>query len=76
MSILSSGPCHRCLWYKPMGQWRAPETCTWTHDDDEDSWDATCGGKFSFIADGPIENEYKHCPSCGKPIVVQQGEKG
>jgi hypothetical protein len=42
--------------------------CKWTLDTDEwngDSWDTTCGERFVFMNDGPLENRMRFCPYCG-----------
>lgn len=45
-----------------------PTTCTWTHDDDEGSWDAECGERWSITEGTPEENNFRFCPGCGKTI--------
>ena len=42
--------------------------CRWTAD--EDSWDASCGRKWSFLTDGPTENGVKFCHGCGRQVEV------
>ena len=43
--------------------------CTWAFSD-EGSWLAGCGKEFEFTNDGPKENGFKFCYSCGKPLEV------
>lgn len=43
-------------------------TCTWTHDDDEGSWDAECGERWVITNGTPEENNFRFCPGCGKTI--------
>ena len=45
-----------------------PATCTWTHDDDEGSWDAECGERWVITNGTPEENNFRFCPGCGKTI--------
>ncbi len=42
--------------------------CTWKHDDDEGSWDAECGERWSITEGTPEENNFRFCPGCGKTI--------
>ena len=44
------------------------ETCTWTHDDDEGSWDAECGERWSITEGTPEENNFRFCPGCGRTV--------
>ncbi len=43
------------------------DVCHWL--DDCEYWATDCGNAFSFIADGPKENQMNYCCYCGKPIV-------
>ena len=55
-----------------------PPACTWTHDDDEGSWDAECGERWSITEGTPEENNFRFCPGCGrqvKTICKIRGEK-
>jgi hypothetical protein len=49
---------------------KVAETCAWTHDESEYSWDSACGSKWGFVDGGPIENGMKFCHNCGKPLKV------
>ena len=44
--------------------------CRWTADEDSDSWDASCGRKWSFLTDGPTENGVTFCHGCGRQVEV------
>ena len=44
--------------------------CRWTADEDSDSWDASCGRKWSFLTDGPVENGVTFCHGCGRQVEV------
>ena len=55
-----------------------PPACTWTHDNDEGSWDAECGERWSITEGTPEENNFRFCPGCGrqvKTICKIRGEK-
>lgn len=41
--------------------------CGWTANGDG-LWDTGCGHVFEFIAEGPDENSFAHCPFCGQKI--------
>ena len=43
--------------------------CHWQQDD-EGAYDTGCDERFEFYCDGPIENGFRFCPYCGKPIEV------
>ena len=47
------------------------DTCTWTEDDEFDSylWDTECGETVVFEDGTPKENGYRHCHYCGKNII-------
>lgn len=45
-----------------------PPACTWTHDDDEGSWDADCGERWSITEGTPEENNFRFCPGCGRTV--------
>jgi hypothetical protein len=45
--------------------------CLWTQDD-EGNYDAACGNKFTFINEGPTENNFTYCPYCGRVIKEEQ----
>jgi hypothetical protein len=44
------------------------DKCTWGYDEWEDNWDTDCGNKFQLYDGGPIDNEFKFCCYCGKPV--------
>lgn len=48
-------------------------SCKWEYDDD-DFWEASCGDAFMFADAGPFENNFKFCPYCGKPLVVEENK--
>ena len=50
--------------------------CTWKHDLYHDVWDTSCGDSACFISDGPKDNNYRFCPYCGKPLVVEEKTDG
>jgi hypothetical protein len=48
------------------------ETCAWTPDTSYDGvWESECGVLYQFMADGPLENGFAFCHSCGRPLVVR-----
>lgn len=47
-------------------------TCEWTlEDDDNGTWQSSCGELWSFIEGGPKENRVSFCHNCGKPAIVR-----
>lgn len=46
--------------------------CRWDLDDIDGKWDTGCGEAHVFEIDGPVENNYKYCPYCGKRLAVQK----
>ena len=49
------------------------KVCQWTSTDDEDmpgTYDTSCGEIWSFVEGGPVENNYRFCHGCGKPVGV------
>lgn len=46
------------------------DTCKWTHDEPEYSWDSACGEKWSFIDGGPEDNRVRFCQGCGKSVEL------
>ena len=42
--------------------------CDWTWCDDDDGWSTSCDAGFIFNDGGPVDNDFKFCPYCGKPI--------
>lgn len=50
-----------------------PAPCKWTNDDpDYGVWDGTCGIAWSFIDDGPEENDCNYCPKCGGKLIIKE----
>ncbi len=47
----------------------AERTCEWEYDSQDEKWDSECGAAWVFTANGPIENDMKYCPVCGKLLV-------
>jgi PHP family Zn ribbon phosphoesterase len=52
------------------------EKCTWKINYKNDmyigeTWDTNCGNVFQFMEGGIEENNFKHCPYCGKTIQEQ-----
>lgn len=48
-----------------------PDTCTWKLDETawHTYWEPSCGDHpFEFNEGGPVENGFRYCPYCGKPI--------
>lgn len=45
---------------------RAAERCKWTENDEDDSFDAECGGKFTRDEHGSA----KYCACCGRLVEV------
>jgi hypothetical protein len=46
-----------------------PEQCQWREDEDG-QWHTACGHTFEFIDDGPEENGFNFCYSCGHPVAA------
>lgn len=46
--------------------------CIWTHDENEycDKWDSACGESWSFTEGGPVENNFRFCHGCGRPVSL------
>ena len=44
------------------------ETCEWV-DDGEGCHVSQCGKYFEFTEGGAVDNDFKFCPHCGKPLV-------
>lgn len=51
------------------------DECRWNNNEDECFWETACGTGFQFMNDGPKENDYRFCPSCGKPITLNPQTK-
>jgi len=49
---------------------RRDTPCVWTEDQDTDSWDTSCGKKWHYEYDGPVENGVKFCAGCGHPVKI------
>jgi|SRR3989339_234568 hypothetical protein len=52
------------------------DKCVWkiNHENDMyigETWDTNCGNVFQFMEGGIEENNFKHCPYCGKTIQEQ-----
>ena len=50
-----------------------PTGCLWSKDPDfemGDTYDSSCGEKWSFIDGGPSENRVSFCQGCGKPVKL------
>lgn len=41
--------------------------CVWNEDDDG-TWESTCGQSWQFIEGGPGENGVRYCHACGKAV--------
>ncbi len=52
------------------------KVCQWQHNSSEygDYYDTASGQAFAFEVEGPIENHYKFCPSCGKVLEILEPE--
>ena len=48
--------------------------CVWAVDVDSGAWDGACGAKWQFTDGGPVENDMRHCPQCGKRVATQHQE--
>ena len=46
------------------------DVCEWKYNNSEYYWESSCKHLHIFMSDGPEENEYKHCPYCGKKIKI------
>lgn len=46
----------RCSWWKDMADW------------DGNTWESDCGACWTFIDDGPAQNEMHFCPKCGRKL--------
>ncbi|MCA6430208.1 MAG: hypothetical protein IM613_12305 [Cytophagales bacterium] len=48
--------------------------CEWGIDEEElegDVYSTSCGQYFMFFEGNPLHNNYKFCPSCGKPVKLE-----
>jgi hypothetical protein len=54
----------------------AGQTCTWKPDsvgyEWGNCWESQCGLSWSFIDDGPAENNMNFCPFCGGRLVIAE----
>jgi hypothetical protein len=62
---------------RPTAEFSAQESkpCVWHFDDGDDAsmWETSCGGAaFEFTNDGPAENGFRFCYSCGKHIEISR----
>jgi hypothetical protein len=48
------------------------DVCKWKYDEITGAWETSCDNLFSFLADGPVENNFKFCPYCGREICEQK----
>jgi len=49
--------------------------CTWEDDSEEweeSEWRTSCGHMFTFIEDGPEDNEFKYCCYCGGELIIDE----
>jgi hypothetical protein len=46
------------------------EVCEWTEDDDANWWTA-CDNGFVFMDGGPMDNDMKFCPYCGRTVTIK-----
>ena len=42
--------------------------CAWSLDEDDRSWNGTCGIKWCLTESGPEHNQMAFCPHCGRPL--------
>ena len=63
-------------WGSPQSVVREPLTCEWMHNDDDSSWDTSCGKAWRFDDGGPAENSMHFCHSCGKSLRIKGGQHG
>jgi hypothetical protein len=47
-----------------------PESCRWTHDEENGIWNTACGEAHLFEEGGPAENEHRFCPYCGGALTL------
>lgn len=45
--------------------------CVWTHDDDHELYETSCGNGWSFTEGGIEENKVKFCPFCGGTVAKE-----
>ena len=49
----------------------APKPCRWMFDEDTDSYDTRCGGKYVLISGTLGQNHMVFCPYCGGKLTLQ-----
>ena len=52
----------------------AQKTCEWTEDEDDGSWDGSCGVKWCLNEGTPEDNNMHYCPECGGSLVLRSDE--
>ena len=68
--------CHKCSEGVNKWAWKGAKTevCTWKIDtycgSDDRNYTTSCDEMFAFLEGGPVENEMKFCPYCGKKLVL------
>ena len=51
----------------------ARSTCEWW--EDCEMWESSCGVAYTFLSDGPDENEHEFCHKCGKRIAIDKARE-
>ena len=70
------------LWSQPTPQHTqpqagaVPQTCEWTHNEDDGFWETACGEAWRFDDGGPGENNMHFCHSCGNSLRIKGGQHG
>jgi len=49
----------------------AQEICTWVEDENGD-WHTDCTNMFAITEGSPMDNDFKYCLYCGRPIVAAE----
>lgn len=64
--------CTAALRHAIAGLTQETVPCKWTLDPypDEEIWESECGQSWSFITDGPVENNVRFCHHCGRPVAI------
>ena len=44
-----------------------PMKCGW-HENEDGQWETDCSMEFEFNSGTPVQNNFDHCPYCGKPL--------
>ena len=50
------------------------QVCQWMPADSDDmpgTWESACGEIWRFVEGGPVENNYRFCHGCGKPVEMK-----